>query len=321
MGWSFFHEDGLTMGYPFSKRATNQPLVALLHELDPIVSSMLMFTQKVGNEDKDSLLGDMKVLRGYVLEIGKLLNKYDMLSKQGSVLPRLIRLANRLDTMGAQAMADILDETAFQLIRNAQQAPQQQLAQQQQLADKLLNIHTEMLNATRSFSNPTTIPAGMKRLLDQVRELGLAVNMLKQSLVTPTTIPPTTAGAVQELIQLADSLDIRGRHILADVADRAAGIVNKLDKEEDLPIKPGHRTSLSTRYCPDHIGVQAARIAERVYQCPIDGRTYDYDGGYTDYNGQRIPGGSIAAQTPMTAPYALPQRLFDSRQNVMNTIN
>jgi len=317
------------MGQAILKSAVNQPLAALLRELEPLVSGMLMFTKMTGREEKENLLANMEALRGYVMEAGKLLGKYDALAKRGAAMPRLIRLANRLDDAGAHAMADILDEAAFALVRRAQQTPQQQLAQQQQqqqeqqqLADKLLNIHTEMLNATRVFSNPTTIPAGMKRLLDQVRELGFAANALKQSLAKPAPAPTATAATVRELVLLADSLDAEGRHVLADVATRAASIVDRLEgQQEEEPIKPGHKSSMSTRYCPDHIGVQATRIAEHMYQCPIDGRTYDYEGGYTNYSGQRVPGGSVAAQTPMSTPYGLPQRLFDSRQNILNTIN
>jgi len=223
----------------------------------------------------------------------------------------LVKLADKLDAIGAYAMADILDESAIMLKR----AQQVQQMQQAQLADRLVNIHAEMLNALRMFSSSAQMPTAMKRLLDQVREFGLAAHDMKQSISTPVTASQT----IQELVVLADQLDSVGKHVLAEMVDRAAEIVNNFD--ENLPMKPGHKSSLSTRYCPDHVGVQAVRVSECVYQCPVDGRTYDYEGGYTNYRGQRVPGGSIAAQTPMTTPYALPQRLFDSRQSVLNTIN
>jgi hypothetical protein len=232
------------------------------------------------------------------------------------VTPCLVRLANQLDVVGAHAMADILDKAAFQLTRYAQQTIQQQ----QQLVERFLNIHAEMLSATRVFSNPAAIPAGMKRLLDQVKELGFAANALKQSIL-PTGVVPTKAEAIYELIHLADKLDNDGKHVLADVAERAANIMAKFADEENAPFKPGYKSSLSTRYCPDHNGAQAIRISEHTYQCPIDGRVYDYESGYTNYSGQKVPGGSIAAQIPNIGFFALPQRLFDSRQNIMNTIN
>lgn len=244
----------------------------------------------------------------------------------------LTNLADKLDKIGAYAVADIIDETTL-IVKKAQQTPQQltqQQTQQTQLADRFVNIHAEMLNAMRTFSNPSTIPSGMKRILDQIRELGLAANAFKQSLstttqVAPTNLPTSTGSAIKELVSLADKMDVEGQYVLADALGYAAHIINKFSNEEEKenksPIKPGYLSALSTRYCPDHIGVQAIRVADRTYQCPIDGRTYDYESGYTDYNGQKIPGGSISNQTPSSTPYQLPQRLYDSRQYVLNTIN
>jgi hypothetical protein len=306
------------MPQPIPKCAQNRTLAALVREPQSALA------KKTGNRDGIPI-------------------------QRSAAIPVLVRLADRFDILGAHAMADVADEAA-RLVRIAQaaQTPQQQLAQQQaqqtqlqQLADRFLNIHTEMLNATRLFSNPATIPSGMKRLLDAAREIGLAANALKQSVTTTTTtvpapIPATTTAvpggptiateAVRELVALANRFDTEGNPVLADLADRAAEMVlkfsdKKKEEEEELPIKPGHLAALSSRYCPDHRGVQAFRVSDRVFQCPIDGRMYDYEGGYVDYNGQMVPGGSIANQTPNTMPYQLPQRLYDPNQYVLNTMN
>ena len=78
---------------------------------------------------------------------------------------------------------------------------------------------------------------------------------------------------------------------------------------------------LNTRYCPDHHGVQTVRIGERVYQCSLDKKIYNYETGYTTYKGENIPGGSVAHQTPESSDYfAAPSRIFDSRENLMNPI-
>jgi len=78
---------------------------------------------------------------------------------------------------------------------------------------------------------------------------------------------------------------------------------------------------LNTRYCPDHHGVQTSRIGERVYQCSLDKKIYNYETGYTNYKGENIPGGSVAHQTPESSDYfAAPSRIFDSRENLMNPI-
>lgn len=220
-------------------------------------------------------------------------------------IEELVVLADRFDSVGAYAIADVLDETIV-LTKSAQPTPQQ-LAQQQ-LITNLTNIHAAMLNAVRSFATPSEIPISMRHILDQITQLGLAISLAKQ----------TTASTVHNLVSLADALDAEGRYVQADLADYSSKMI-KFAETPDM--KPGYKSSLSTRYCPDHNGVQAVRISERVYQCPIDGRKYDYEMGYINYEGQAVAGGSIAAQTPATAPYALPMRLYDSRQNIMNTIN
>ena len=54
---------------------------------------------------------------------------------------------------------------------------------------------------------------------------------------------------------------------------------------------------LSSRYCPDHPGVQIARIGEHVWQCELDKKTYDFDNGFTLNNGNKVPGGDVSQQT------------------------
>lgn len=80
-------------------------------------------------------------------------------------------------------------------------------------------------------------------------------------------------------------------------------------------------TSLSTRYCPDHIGVMVGRIGDNTYQCPKDGQMYNFETGWTDYDGNEHPGGSVAGQTPDSSGYATPHRIFDSRENILNRVN
>jgi hypothetical protein len=126
------------------------------------------------------------------------------------------------------------------------------------------------------------------------------------------TSPQKAGAVVQELIKLADFSDEIGAYELAD----------ELDKIAEEIIQPPSEGTLSTRYCPDHNGVQAVRISERVYQCPIDGKIYNYETGYTNYKGQKVPGGSIAAQTPTTSDFGgIPMRIYDSRQNILNRVN
>jgi hypothetical protein len=131
--------------------------------------------------------------------------------------------------------------------------------------------------------------------------------------------------SADRLVPLADRLDRAGCHDLADIMDRALRIVRSFDRKEPAEqpaVKPGHLTPLSTRCCPDHRGAQMARVGDSVFQCPVDRRTYNFEEGYTDYQGQRVPGGSVAGQTPASADYGgIPHRIFDTRENILNTLN
>lgn len=135
----------------------------------------------------------------------------------------------------------------------------------------------------------------------------------------------TADNAQKSLAALADRLDREGRHVLADAMEHAMLIVRAFGRKKEepaAPMKPGHLTPLSGRHCPDHRGTQMARVGDRVFQCPIDRKTYNFETGYTDYQGQRVPGGSVAGQTPASADYGgIPHRIFDTRENILNTLN
>jgi len=81
------------------------------------------------------------------------------------------------------------------------------------------------------------------------------------------------------------------------------------------------KEAASTRYCPEHIGVTMGRVGEATYQCPLDGKTYNWEVGFTDYDGKHHEGGSVAAQTPDSTGYEIPHRIFDSRENILNRVN
>lgn len=93
---------------------------------------------------------------------------------------------------------------------------------------------------------------------------------------------------------------------------------NKENAADDMPAVKLERI-LTTRYCPDHIGVQAFRVNENIYQCPLDGKVYNFNSGFTNYKGQRVPGGSVSEQTPQTANYGgVPQAVYNPRSNVIS---
>lgn len=122
---------------------------------------------------------------------------------------------------------------------------------------------------------------------------------------------------VEGLVDMANSLDELGETALAEAVDGLLGIRKTAS---DQPVVPGHKRTLSTRYCPDHGGVQTIRIAENTYQCPLDGSIYNYETGYQNYKGEAVPGGSIAGQTPETSSYGIPMRFYDSRDTILRSV-
>lgn len=73
---------------------------------------------------------------------------------------------------------------------------------------------------------------------------------------------------------------------------------------------------LSSRYCPDHAGVQIARVGEHVWQCELDKKTYDFEKGFTLNNGSKVPGSVISANLNDTVNA---QPMFDTRYDRLHS--
>jgi hypothetical protein len=69
---------------------------------------------------------------------------------------------------------------------------------------------------------------------------------------------------------------------------------------------------LSSRYCPDHPGVQIARVGEHMWQCEMDKKTYNFETGFELINGSKVPGGDVSQQTQgLSVPT---HAIFDTRE-------
>lgn len=93
------------------------------------------------------------------------------------------------------------------------------------------------------------------------------------------------------------------------IADSEKGI-EKSDMTKTYTIL---EAPLSTRYCPDHPGVQIARVGEHMWQCELDKKSYNYETGFELSNGSKVPGGDVAQQTSqgLNVPY---HAIFDTRE-------
>lgn len=76
---------------------------------------------------------------------------------------------------------------------------------------------------------------------------------------------------------------------------------------------------LSSRYCPDHAGVQIARVGEHMWQCEMDKKTYNFETGFELNNGDKVPGGDVAEQTQsLSVPT---HAIFDTRDGRLGQNN
>lgn len=132
---------------------------------------------------------------------------------------------------------------------------------------------------------------------------------------------------VDGLLKIADVLDYAGdlegvslvESVLRTFAKKEDGMpkydvstVEKIERKypEAAAVAPG----LSTRNCPDHHGTQMQRVAEGTFQCELDGRMYNWNQGFKDYNGNTYIAAPIrSVDFPDTT-----ERMFETREMAAN---
>lgn len=272
--------------------------------------------------------------------------------KTQSLNTQLVKLADLFDQTGSHVFADHLDK---QLSSTADDSVAALEAHVKIIANTVVELERRLnsVEATqRGFQSLLATQGRTADLMHDCVKLADAFDKIGRSDISDqidryvkTKLGPHLMGMVKEISDLRDlvfaliartnrmeklqqkAAFVAGLTKLADFSDEVGAYVlaNELDKmaeEEVRPIQQPNEGALSTRYCPDHNGIQAVRISERVYQCPIDGKVYNYETGYTNYKGQKVPGGSVAAQTPSTSDYGgIPMRIYDSRQTILNRVN
>lgn len=216
--------------------------------------------------------------------------------------------------------------------------------------DKMKEVH-ELGDMFKKFVDDPTMEKhnslieGIAKFMKHTKEEGVIAS---QQVEIEKTSQSSVSDVFEKLAGIADKLDSVGATEEASLIDefiekQAKG--KEKDKEpydtkqhhsEQVrePKKPGKETkdrdgrkehhvetykdtgaaALSTRYCPEHVGVMLGRIGENTYQCALDGQVYNWETGWTDYDGKKHPGGSVAGQTPSATEYAIPHRIFDSRE-------
>lgn len=146
-----------------------------------------------------------------------------------------------------------------------------------------------------------------------------------------------TVEILEKLQKIADDLDDRGLHKAADmVTETMVSIAEETKKadnygpnyEDEKRPDPGVKEygdsgddgpspSLSVGTCPDHRGTRLIHVPgqDSVYQCPIDGKIYNWAEGFTDMAGTKYNGGRVDLQTPDSTDWSTPGRWFEGEGN------
>lgn len=102
-----------------------------------------------------------------------------------------------------------------------------------------------------------------------------------------------------------------------DELNKVSDSLKAIDKSQMTKDYQVLEAPLSTRYCPDHAGVQIARIGEHLWQCELDKKTYNFETGFELENGSKVPGGDVANQTQgLSVPT---HSIFDTREGRLGT--
>jgi len=273
------------------------------------------------------------------------------LSSLNTVFEKLADVADSLDSEGACSEANMIDDF---IQKYAVDPEESSFIEHRDLANKLFDVvmkwqEEQKLHPAESDKH---VLAALNRVADFVKH---QTPQKEQESGLGPAVEQEMGGVSEELQKLESSrinqeLSKVADPILPDVADWKEEADTERSKRYDskhhhnLQVREPKRdqervdregrkehhistykasatSGLSTRYCPDHVGVQMGRVGESIYQCPLDGKAYNWDTGYTDYEGNQVPGGSVAAQTPDSSGYGIPHRIFDTREVTINEVN
>lgn len=228
-----------------------------------------------------------------VNDMHKLVNKRnnEMAAEDGEVkkadfLQELVGIANSLDEQGLAKEAEELTSIIKQAAEEEQVSAQGLIYVRNWLLNKLTDEQKKML-AGYLLEGSEEVPTGM----DDIE-------------FTDPVYKSEAAAIVGTMYKIANDLDEKGLKEEANLMDEA--IKAFADKEDSGPPHPevavkeyGYTDApcLSTGFCPDHRGTRLVNIDEQVYQCPIDGKVYNWAKGFTDASGNKYPGGSVSDQT------------------------
>ena len=186
-------------------------------------------------------------------------------------------------------------------------------------ADKVESIEppAESLITSESIESVATLAAALDSSGDP--ELQKQASVLDELLLS-IAAPPDGVNQIKQLQE----------HRLTEIKKKYHGVheelrkTNMIDKTEQAIAKSEMtkhvnilEAPLNSRYCPDHPGVQIARVGEHMWQCEMDKKTYNFETGYELNDGTKVPGGDVAQQTQgLYTPF---HAIFDTREGRLGT--
>jgi hypothetical protein len=210
----------------------------------------------------------------------------------------LLKLANLLDEHGAREEADLIDNMLKEVITMRSKVDQAVVAIEpgvNTVLNQLSNL-ADRLDGAGVVEAANMLDDFIKKTAEDVMKWKEENNKTEQSKRYDTKYHHEQQ--IREPKKEQERVDREGR------------------KEHHVKTyQQTNAVALSTRYCPEHIGCSLVRVGEGIFQCSLDGALYNWEAGWTDYAGNKHPGGSVAGQTPGSSDYAVPHRVFDSRES------
>jgi len=203
-------------------------------------------------------------------------------------------------------------------------AKRRELMNQVSMLDDQLSKHREVLRALdpkmkheayaddkelRSYLKPEKLmddkKKKKKKKLDKKSEVEVIEGLLKVAEVLDYAGDPEGVSLVENMLQIFAKQDEGTPKYNLETVEKT-----KRKYPDVAEIAP----SRSTRNCPDHYGVQMKRVAEGTFQCELDGRMYNWNQGFKDYNGNVYPAAPIrSVDFPDTT-----ERMFETREMATN---
>lgn len=177
-----------------------------------------------------------------------------------------------------------------------------------------LSAAAEMLKISADVVKGTEVDVITPEALDEMAALAEAFDesgdalLQKQASVLDEIL--LTFGAQKNAVEMGKiNEDYRIEELKKKYKDihEAHSEMNKVsDSAKKIESSPAYKmyrpmeASLSQRNCPQHAGVQLARVGEHQWQCLLDRKIYDYETGFMLDNGMKFPGGDVSLQTKLT---------------------